>query len=421
MPFQIGGLIGGVSTGGNTDGTTGTVGGQIVFVGSDNITLSQSVSGQYATISISGGGGGTGGATFKAGVSNVGNTSGQTKTVSNQLVLAGGNAITVSQGTAAGGATVTISGNSPFVAGISNVGNTGGDSGVSSTRLVLVGSNNLTASQTTGANGVTVGFNANPPFVAGVSNVGNTGGNTGVSSTQMVLVGSNNITLSQTTGANGVTVGINAAAAGGGGTLSFFSPNMWGSSVSAIQLGNGTLQMMPLNLPAALAASRLQMLGSCAASTNGTQSWAAVISFWAGMYSRNASTFSLATSGSTNYQFSDLSGGSFSAITGVRVFTVPISVSASAGDWWLGVVSVTSTTNVNSFAASNLGLTNQNIAIQGPFLSAADASVQVFPGWGIFSVTTAGMPNAIGITDIRESASGQRQVPLVVLLNYNIS
>lgn len=47
-----GGFLAGVSTGGNTAGSTGTIGGQVVFVGS-NLTLSQSTNAQSATITIS--------------------------------------------------------------------------------------------------------------------------------------------------------------------------------------------------------------------------------------------------------------------------------------------------------------------------------------------------------------------------------
>jgi hypothetical protein len=97
----------GMSNIGNTSGTTGTVGNGIVFAGGNNITLSQSVNGAQATITISGAA--AGGAGFSGGMSNIGNTSGTSGTVSNQLVLAGGNNVTLSQATGAGGNTVTIS------------------------------------------------------------------------------------------------------------------------------------------------------------------------------------------------------------------------------------------------------------------------------------------------------------------------
>lgn len=57
-------------------------------------------------ISVGAGGGGN----FSAGISTGGNTSGTSGTVSNQIVFVGGNNVTLSQSTGAGGATVTISG-----------------------------------------------------------------------------------------------------------------------------------------------------------------------------------------------------------------------------------------------------------------------------------------------------------------------
>lgn len=98
----------GFSTGGNTAGDTGFGTDRVVFAGGANITLSGSTNAGSATISIVGGAGGGG---FTGGVSTGGNTSGNTGTQTGQFVLAGGNNITLSVSTAAGGAqTITISG-----------------------------------------------------------------------------------------------------------------------------------------------------------------------------------------------------------------------------------------------------------------------------------------------------------------------
>lgn len=71
------------------------------------------------------------------------------------------------------GFTLSLSAANPsggaFSAGVSNVGNTGGDTGVSGTRLVLVGSQNITLNQATDANGLTVSFSG------GAGAAGNTG------------------------------------------------------------------------------------------------------------------------------------------------------------------------------------------------------------------------------------------------------
>lgn len=71
--------------------------------GSGNITLG--LTGSTITGSAAGGGGGA----FTAGMSTLGNTSGTTGMATNQIVFVGGNNVTLSQSTGAGGNTLTIS------------------------------------------------------------------------------------------------------------------------------------------------------------------------------------------------------------------------------------------------------------------------------------------------------------------------
>jgi hypothetical protein len=99
----------GMSNVGNTSGTTGMAsGGQVrfVFAGGNNITLSQSLNGASGTITISAPNLGAG--AMSAGVSNLGNSDGATGITGTQLVLVGSNNITLSQTTGANGGTVSI-------------------------------------------------------------------------------------------------------------------------------------------------------------------------------------------------------------------------------------------------------------------------------------------------------------------------
>lgn len=240
----------GVSSGGNSAGTTGSqILGTLVLAGGANITLSQSTAAGRATVSVVGGAGGAG---FTGGISG-GNTSGDTGTVAGSLILAGGNNITLSGATAAGGAmTVTVSagagGGAGYTAGLSNIGNTSGDTGVVTARLVLAGGNNVTLSGSTNAGSMTVTISAAnetqtvPPIAtavkgpvstvastgtitrfspedhqhqginsAGISNIGNTAGTSGAGPGRLVLAGGNQVTLSQNTDATGSTVTISMA------------------------------------------------------------------------------------------------------------------------------------------------------------------------------------------------------------------
>jgi hypothetical protein len=141
---SAGGVSAGISTAGNTVGLTGLINNQLVIVGSDNITLSQSISRQSATLTILGAT--VAGGSFSAGVSNLSNDSGQTGTVANRLVLVGGNNITLSQATAAGGsATVTVIGPTTVAQSVQtqNMVSINGSTGP----IVLTAGNNITLSE----------------------------------------------------------------------------------------------------------------------------------------------------------------------------------------------------------------------------------------------------------------------------------
>lgn len=210
----------GVSSGGNTAGTTGTVDTQIVFVGGSNVSLSQSINGGSATVTINAATAG-GGGFQSAGISTQGNTSGTTGFASSQILLVGGANITLSQSINAGNVTLTISGGAGgagYTAGDSTGGNTSGDTGAVTGRLILAGGNNITLSGSTNAGSMTLTISGPTGGGAGMSTQGNTAGTTGTVGAQLIFVGGSNISLSQSVNGNSATLTINAATAGGGQT-----------------------------------------------------------------------------------------------------------------------------------------------------------------------------------------------------------
>lgn len=166
----------GVSTGGNTAGDTRVDVGRFVLVGGNNITLSQgTAAGALNTITISAGAGGGG---FTGGMSNIGNTAGTTGTVQSQMIVVGGPNITVSQSINGNSATLSISGNAPGAAaennhinllGANTAGNTtasGSTIGLSGLNLTLSGTNASqivfsapATSSLVGASGISVSTN----------------------------------------------------------------------------------------------------------------------------------------------------------------------------------------------------------------------------------------------------------------------
>ena len=93
----------GVSNLGNTGGSTGISGTRMVLVGSGNVTLSQSTDVNGHTISII-----DTKPSMSLGISNVGNTAGSTGVTGSQIVLVGTGDITLSGSTDSNGATITI-------------------------------------------------------------------------------------------------------------------------------------------------------------------------------------------------------------------------------------------------------------------------------------------------------------------------
>jgi hypothetical protein len=159
---------------------------------------------------------------FTAGVGGT-NTQGVGSTVTNHLLIAGGNNITISRTTNASGMTLSIVGQSQsaqpaFSAGLATQ-NTIGVSSLVTNRLYFAGGNNITLAATTNASGMTVTIEGepegtvgpgSPPFAAGLGG-GNVSGHLGPVEDRLYLAGGSNITLSGSTSGGSMTISVSAA------------------------------------------------------------------------------------------------------------------------------------------------------------------------------------------------------------------
>lgn len=453
----------GMSNVGNTSGTTGMASGaqvRFVFAGGNNITLSQSLNGASGTITISAPNLGAG--AMSAGVSNLGNTAGSTGVTGTQLVLVGSGVMSLSQSTGANGGTVSILapatsvlsavaplststngstisilGPAQLSVGFSTNGNTAGDTGLVTGRMMLVGSNNITLSGSTNGGSQTIsiigGAGGGAGFSAGVSTGGNTAGATGVSGSQMVLVGSGVMSLSQTTGANGNTVSFLAPATSALVGTSGISISTAGSTISILpiantsfnpfqQAGTGTgqqgqasLHVQPLKIPH-LQFDRILMSYQISNASNSSNS--ITLSNWVGIYTRNNSTLSLISSISTSTNFSG-SGtvGSYSLYGGLRQLSMPWTMTLSSGDYWVGVVTRTTTGGgaghtLNQILRTLATISSNVTGWSGLLGAATNATVQQQLGLGTYSVSTAGIPSTIGFSELTGTGTMPLQIPL---------
>lgn len=397
-------FLAGVSTDGNTAGTTGVVNNQVEFVGGTNVTLSQSKNGQSATISIIGA---TESQSF--GMSNLGNTdgtSGMASAANVRFVLVGGSNITLSQSlnVGSGGGTITINGPA--------------DVDPQPAELILpVTSNN--------ASGTLTQFYAMADhqhrgvFSAGISTDGNTAGTTGVYPCQLVLVGGTNISLSQSVNStNGLTISINGPAES---TLQQWIPLDYGGASTVQQIGQSTLKIFPGILEAAGSFSMVDAYISATARSNSASQYSGTLSFNLGVYTKNASSLSLATSGSQSFSYQNHGTSSIASLTGLRHCTIPIGLSMPAGNYWIGFLSMTA-----SAPAGDDGATFSNFgALIAPawvndFNAAQNANHQYIPGLGHYSVQTNAMPVSIGFSELVGSASST-MAPYLDFLNFNFT
>jgi len=427
----------GVSTGGNTSGTTGTVTGTVVLAGGNQITLSQATGASGATITISGRD-----AIFGAGVSTAGNTAGTTGTVTGTLVFAGLGEITLSQSTDANGATITISAQTDTAAsvvsaiGVSTGGNTSGNTGTVTGTVVFEGINHITLSQSTAAGQATIRISGQDAiWAAGISTGGNTSGTSGTQTGTLVLAGIANITLSQATDTDGVTITISgppsiAAAAGTqtatSGTVVWSNSNniSFGMSNSSVitaiakntlklfshnadwysnwQIQPGFLSLAKFSMPMDISATDflavINHVGGAATVSNISNQ----ITLSVGIYTFSGSTLSLSTSASQTYSWTSGSATTASTVyggmSGTQYRTIPWNVTLTPGDYMLGFW-FNATTRTGDF--SIFGRQGMSIA------NALDANQTMLylDGISTASFTTA-MPASINLTNTAYNRTG---------------
>lgn len=368
-------LSAGMSTGGNTAGTTGLASNQLVLAGGNNITLSGSTNAGSMTISIAGGAG-AGGVGF--GVSTAGNTAGSTGTVTTgNVVLVGSGPISLSQSTGAAGSAATITINAPAT------------SSISATGFVSLSVNGST---------ISIGANALTAYAVSNTTLSTTGT---VNGTALSFAGAGNASVGVSNGSVVVSVPVSSQ-------LSLAQAIPW-DVTTLTQIGQGSVQVYPAVNPQPFSASRADVMVWNSMSSSSNSSHAGAISINVGLYTRNGSTLSLATSGSQSYAWTDTSGGSFSLISGLRQLSVPVNVNFPGGDVWAAVMSQTGSTNANWFTAQNVVAQGQATQFNGVMGSASSATLQLSPGMGVFSTTSAALPSSMAfsqITGLGQSSTG---------------
>lgn len=412
---------------------------------------------------------------FSMGVSNLGNTSGDTRVDVGRFVLQGGNNITLSQVTAAnalntiivsagaggGGETrvsayavsnttqstsgtiplslLSFQGNGIVSAGISNgsvvISATQSNQAVSNS----AGSFTFQTLNFSNANNVTWGTSAGGIITASVAAPGaaaennwvnllgaNTAGNTTASGSTIGYSGIN-LTLS---GTNGSVVNISAPATSSLVGTNGISISTNGSTISisnVLYTHSGyapykDLEMITVATNQATLSvfpldipniqfDRLQWIINNTNSSNSSGSHS--LSFRMGIYTRNASTLSLLTSTSASFALTHSgTAGSYSLYSGMRLMSAGLTTTLTEGKYWVAFNSNTTSGGTNG-SYSLLGVSNIASNFVGFWSSSHNTTYQLTLGQGIYTASTTAIPGSIAFSQIRGSDSGAFRFPAI--------
>jgi hypothetical protein len=424
-----------ISIGGNTAGTAALVSsGTLVLAGGTNVTLSQSGS----TVSIVGAAGAVGTgftSSTTAGTALVGTLSSNglslgvpawLTTQTNQTLASGGIAGTGSSVT--GNASFTLNSNGLAFNGSGLAGTSTGATNAS----VTLNSSGIAISVAAGGGASTAGLYA-------------TGNTTQNSSTTLALssllfnglgamtVGYSNGSVelsapatSSLIGAGGISVSTNVS------TISVYenpvTRMLWpqGQQLTAVSaFGNGSISVQYVAPSWPVTASRLDALVSWSAGSAATSNTMGVaLSAYAAIYTKNGSTLSSLSSGSTQttYTYASNSAGAPLYSPAIRPVSVPVNVSMTPGEYFVAFNISTNSTSVGA-ATTNLGQTLsmmgggilQTAANYAEITAATATSTNLFGGMGMYTATSAGIGASLGIASIAQTGSSLSQANIALV------
>jgi hypothetical protein len=179
------------------------------------------------------------------------------------------------------------------------------------------------------------------------------------------------------------------------------------------------LSIRPVILPAPIDAQQLRLYISGSQSTSSNSSWRYELTYSGGIYTDNAGTLSLLTSGSTSFRLSNTSNSWDQNNSGLKCLQVPLSANLTAGQYWLAVYSDYASTNAAWFTGRQMMENAYSSRSSIGYLDATTyASYQRLPGFGAYSAQfTTAMPVSVNYSDIYGVSLGQTDFPFYNIVN----
>ncbi|MCX7928844.1 MAG: hypothetical protein N2558_04145 [Patescibacteria group bacterium] len=190
-------------------------------------------------------------------------------------------------------------------------------------------------------------------------------------------------------------------------------------SLGAVTFGANTHFIFPIYVPANMRATQVNFFISASISTSSNSSHGGTLSMNFGLYTRSESSLSQLLSNSQSFAWTNTSNNSTSLLSGIKVFSIPLNVNLTPGNYWGVLLSRTSTVNANWITISNLIQSASNVALSGIFGSSVHATYQRIPGMGAFSASSTELRNSYAFSDVRSgSATNYWRVPYLQFVNF---
>jgi hypothetical protein len=231
-----------------------------------------------------------------------------------------------------------------------------------------------------------------PSGGGGLTNINVSGGTTSQNLSNLVFSNANGLSF----GLDGSTI---TASCDGNVTYQGFDPNP--NMIQAyVAQGAGTLHIQKMPSAPNFTFDRVVMGLQYSNATNSSNSCTVSLRF--GIYSLNVSTLSLIGSNSTSFNISNSgTAGSYSLYSGARLITLGMSSSLSAGDYYIGIWSRTTTGGGAGMTINQIGRSALNSVFAGRIGLANNASYASKMGLGVYSASfSTAMPSAMSMTQI---------------------
>jgi len=402
----------------------------ITFSNSNNISFG--MSNGTITASVVPGGGGVGTASIYA----IGNSTG--------LSYSGSMPLTSFNISGAGIISVGFSSNTMIISAPGSTGLSQSIQIIGNTALAASGTQSIGSLLISAAGAVTCGVTNGSLFISGATvagapinfSAGTTSGNLG----SVVFSNANGVSwgLQGSTLTGSVPAISSLVGAGGmsvstvGSTISVFEQPLtrliWPpeslTGVSAPANGQATFQYVPIAWP--VTASRLDALVEWSAGSSATNATAAIaLSAWAAIYTRNGSTLSSLSSGSTQttYTYASNSAGQTQLqAPAIRPISVPMNMSVTPGEYFVGFNFSTTassigltTTNIGQTISMIGGNNIQSALNYAEFTAATNNTTNLYGGMGVLTAASAGLGASVALSNISQGGASLSQANVAIV------